>query len=218
MLSRTANIADEHAAVEIRAALQGKRCWYAYLGVGCTFAMDVGRKLPRDRAYVAAMERVRAKMIRRGHRGPTHPQEYLKYQGESHLLVWCWWRIDAAEGPLASSDNEPDLCESAVRRLIGKTVQRVDIGAGWEMRLAFNAHVILNVFPNFVGPNADFDGNWELWRPDQAYLIGTDLRCEVIDRQNRPMQPRSRQGRWAVAEKAAPETAVRKKAAAKVRS
>jgi hypothetical protein len=217
MLSRTANIADELAAVEIRAALQGKRCWYVYRGVDCTFGMDLGRKVPRDKQEVMAMERARDRVAKRGQLSSWHPDEYVKYKGESHLLVWCSWRIDAAEGPLASSDNEPDLCESVLRRLIGKTVQRVDIGAGWEMRLAFSSDMTLNVFPNFVGPKADFDGNWELWKPDQAYLIGTDLTCEVIDRENRPMQPRPGQGRWAVVEKAAPQKVLATKALARVR-
>ena len=198
-LIKTANIADELAAAEIRSALQGKRCWYAYTSVGCTFAMDLGRKIPRDDDEIAAMDRLRKRMVRQHPRGvgPLE-REHLRFKGESHLLVWCSWRIEDAKGPLASSDSDAELCEKVVRRLIGKTVQVVEIRPGWDLRLDLSSGLTVAVFPDHVGPEANFDGNWELWRPDQAYLIGTDLACDVMDRENRRLRPQPQKGRWQV--------------------
>jgi hypothetical protein len=148
---------------------------------------------------VARLERAQARLLKgRRSKGSRHPDEYTRYTGESHLLVWCSWRIDDAKGPLASSDSEFELCESAVERLIGKTVRNVRIGHGWDLRLDLSSGWVVSVFPDHVGPESSFDGNWELWRPEQAYLVGTDLACEVIDRENRPLRPLPRAGRWQV--------------------
>ena len=207
MICRPSNIADEIAAVEIRAAMRGKRCWYAFLGIGCTFAMELGRKVPRDAKDIAHLERVKQRYAKKGILDSWHPDEYLKYQGEGHLLVWCSWRIDSEEGPLASSDNEHDQCESAVKRLIGKTVQEVRIGERWDMRLVLSSGLTVTVFPNYVGPNADFDGNWELWGLEKSYLIGTDFTCEVVGRESSSVSA-PRQGRkWATREKPSPRKA-----------
>ena len=195
---RAANIVEELAAAEIRSALRGKRCWHAYVGVGCTFAMDLGRKMPRDPEEIAVLERVAARA--RG-KGPVHEARDLRYVGESHLLAWCSWRIEQAGRPLASADSSREECEAAVRQLIGKAIRQVDILPGWDLRLALSSDLTVNVFPDHVGPEANFDGNWELWRPEQAYLIGTDLTCQVIDRQNRPLQLQPQAGRWRLAAK-----------------
>lgn len=184
---------DELAAAEVRAALMGKRCWYAFISFGCTFAVDLGRKVSRSPEEVAALDRLHAK------RPSGHPVEYRRFQGESHLVVWCSWRIEQAGRPLASSDSEPEESKAAVRRLVGKTVRQVDILSGWDLRLTLTSDLTVKVFPDHVGPAANFDGNWELWRPEQAYLIGTDLTCQVIDRQNRRLGPESGYGRWKVA-------------------
>jgi hypothetical protein len=82
----------------------------------------------------------------------------------------------------------------------------VEIGAGWNLRLDFASGLVLSVLPDHVGPSASFDGNWELWKPAQAYLIGIDLRCEVIDRENRVLTPSGRQDRWVVRRPRAEET------------
>lgn len=189
---------DILAAAEIRTALEGKRCWYAFVGFGCTFAMDLGRKVRRDEQEIAALDRSRARLAKRG-KAPNHPAGYRTHKGESHLLVWCSWRLADAAGPLASSDSDRETCEAAAARLIGKTVRHAEIGDGWDLRLQLTSGLRVSVFPDHVGPEANFDGNWELWRPDQAYLIGTDLACEVIDQKNRPLRPQPRAGRWQVA-------------------
>lgn len=190
----TANITDELAAAEIRMALQGKRCWYGYVGIGCTFAIDLGRKVARDPAVVALHKR----LLKKFPKMTAHPEEHLRYEGESHLLVWCSWRMDDDRGPVASSDNESPRCEAAIERLIGKTVRRVDIGSAWDLRMEFSSGLVVSIFPDHVGPDASIDTNWELWRPEQAYFIGDDLACRVQDRENRPMLPGTRSGRWRV--------------------
>lgn len=180
---RATNIAAEFAATEIKAALIGRRCWYVYgQSVGTTFQMALGRKVRREREL----------------RNKHHPLEYRRFKGESNLLVWCSWRLEESTGPLASSDNDPLFCERALRRLIGKPVQSVEISPSWNLQLSFTGGFMLSVFPDHVGPEAIFDGNWELWRPDQAYLIGTGLTCEVIDRENRPLRLQTGR-RWVAA-------------------
>lgn len=190
---KTANIGDELAAAEIRTALQGKRCWYAYAGFGCTVAVDLGRRIPRDKRLVALHRRL---VREHPDAAADHPEEHLRHMGESHLLIWCSWRLDDAKSPLASSDGEPDQCEQAIQRMIGKTVRQVEIGGAWDLRLELSSGLVLSVFPDHVGDDASFDGNWELWRPEQVYAIETDLTCNVLDHENRPLKPGSRTGRW----------------------
>jgi hypothetical protein len=198
-LIRETNIVDELAAAEMRSFLQGKRCWDAYASFACTFAMDIGRKIPCDAQELALRKRLAAL---RAKKSGIWRQGYRKFNSESHLLLWCSWRIDDAKGPLASSDSDFAECKQAVERLIGKVVQHVEIQSSWDLRLSMSSGLMVSVFPDHVGPEANFDGNWELWRPDRAYLVGTDLACEVIDRQNRPLELRPDGGRWQVATRA----------------
>jgi hypothetical protein len=187
---KTTNINDELAAADIRAALLNKRCWYGYAGIGSTFAIDLGRKIQRDPKEAAFLSRRSAK---------GRSEESVRHVGESHLLVWCSWRIDDEKGPVASSDNEIAVCDEAIKRLVGKTVRRVEIGRGWDVRMEFSGGLAVSLFPDHVGPEASIDTNWELWRPERAYFIGDDLNCEVTDRQNRPLRPA---GRWQVRDEA----------------
>jgi hypothetical protein len=192
---RPVNIVDELAAAEIRAALQGKRCWYAYSVAG-TFAADFGRKVPRPAEDVELNRRLRKRRPAASCGG--HPAEYDKFVGESHLLVWCTWRIDSASGPVASSDSDYGVCDQAVEMLIGKTAQRVEISDDWRVRVEISSGLVVNIFPDHIGPDASFDGNWELWRPDRVYSIETDLACQVQDRDNRPLRPQPSADRWQV--------------------
>lgn len=201
-MTRTANIqAEQFSEAEIKSSLLGRKCWYAYCSVGNTFKVVMGRKIPRDAQDLARREKLARRPGARDQatagRDPLASQ-WARFRGESELLVWCSWRLDDARGPLTSWDDQPERCEAGIRRLIGHAVRAVEIGAGWNLRLDFAGGLVLSVMPDHVGPSARFDGNWELWRPDQAYLIGTDLGCRVIDRENRPMELRPRAGRWQV--------------------
>lgn len=197
MTTTTDILAQEIAGAEIRAALLGKKCWHGYVSAGNTFQIALGRKVARSREETEARLRVRARRAAHDVRGSKRENEFTRFAGESNLLVWCSWRLDRRNGPLTSWDGEAEQCEAGICRLVGRTVKSVDIGAGWDLRLAFSGELLLTVFPDHVGEAASFDGNWEVWRKDQAYLIGTDLACEVIDRENRPLRLRDRQGRWA---------------------
>jgi hypothetical protein len=189
--------AEQLAEAEIKSSLLGRKCWYAYTSVGNTPKLVLGRKVPRDAEDLAA----RAKLAgRRASRGVArhHPDVWERCQGESELLVWCSWRLDDAKGPVTSWDDESQRCEDGICGLIGHSVRNVEIGAGWNLRLDFASGLVLSVLPDHVGPSPSFDGNWELWKPDQAYLIGTDLTCEVIDCENRRLRPQPQKGRWQV--------------------
>ncbi len=194
------NTADILAAAEIRASLEAKRCWYAYVSVGCTFAMDLGRKVRRDPEEVAALAELRKRRKIKGASASPHPREYDTHKGESHLLVWCAWRLADSAGPVASSDNDRETCEQAVAQLVGKTVRHVEITDGWDVRLEFSKSLVLTLFPDHVGPEASMDTNWELWRPDRAYFVEADLTCRVTDPQERALRPQPGTQRWQLAE------------------
>jgi len=214
-----ANIADQFAAAEIRAALCGRKCWYAYTSVGNTPRLVLGRKVARSAEDMAARAQLRQRRAARGVKAaPPECPEWERSQGESELLVWCSWRLDEQAGPVTSWDDDAKRAEAGICRLIGHRVRDVAIGSGWNLRLEFTGAMVLSVLPDHVGPNASFDGNWELWRPEQAYLIGTDLTCEVIDRENRPLRLQSRRERWVVAGEAKPGKVKGKTGRASVRT
>ena len=185
-MTRAANIVDEIAAAEIKTALAGKKCWYAYSTCVSTVGLALGRRVPRVKPL----------------RSKSHTEEYRRFEGELHLIIWCSWRLDKGNAPLISSDGDEQLCHDRLGVLIGRTAQAVQVSPSWNLQIGFSGGFVLIAFPDHVGESANFDGNWELWRQDQAYLVGTDLTCEVIDRENRPLRLRSRRGRWTVAGKA----------------
>ena len=176
------DIQSELASAEIRAALSGKKCWYAFSSFGSTVGLDLGRKVLRPRPL----------------RNRAHKPEYRKYEGERHLILWCSWRLERSGLPIISSDGTEPQCQEHLQVLVGRMVRQVEISPSWDLRLVFSGDVALIAFPDHVGQAAGFDGNWELWTPEQAYLVGTDLECKVIDRQNRVLAPIARQDRWVV--------------------
>jgi len=200
-MTRLADIqAQQFAEAEIKSSLVGRKCWYAYCSFGNTFKIVLGRKVPRDSEDLAVRGRLAARRKARGLavRKDAQARVWDRFRGESELLVWCSWRLDGAKGPLTSWDDQAESCEAGIRELIGHTVQGVEISSGWNARVVFSGGLVLSVLPDHVGARASFDGNWELWRPDQAYIIGTGLQCEVIDRENRVLEPRPRRSRWVV--------------------
>jgi hypothetical protein len=191
------NVEAEFAATEIRTSLIGRKCWYGYISFGNTFQIALGKRIARDSAEVAATERLQKIKIAKG-RKPRTLDEFDRFMGESNLLVWCSWRLDGEKGPMTSWDDETGRCVTGIRSLIGRTVRDAVISDRWNLQLAFTGGWTLNVFPDHVGKKASFDGNWEIWQPRQAYFIGTDLMCEVMDRQERHLRLQPQQGRWRV--------------------
>jgi hypothetical protein len=198
-------LAQEIAGAEIKSALLGKKCWHGYVSAGNTFQIALGRKVPLKGDQLAMKEHLAARRAERGIVAPPRMAVLDRFTGESNLLVWCSWRLDRRNRPLTSWDDAAGCCEAGMDRLVGRTIKAVEIAPGWDLRVQFSGELLLAVFADHVGASASFDGNWELWRPDQAYLIGTDLTCEVIDRQNHPLEPASRGGRWRVAEQRTPK-------------
>ncbi len=179
--------------------MEAKRCWYAYVSVGCTFAMDLGRKIRRDAEEVAAIADLRRRREAKGIPVTPHPAEYDTLKGENQLVVWCSWRMADSNGPMASSDSDRDTCEAAIGQVIGKTVRHVEITEGWDFRLEFTTGLVLSMFPDHVGSDASMDTNWELWRPDRAYFVETNLTCRVTDTQDRTLCPQPGTRRWQLA-------------------
>jgi hypothetical protein len=166
---------EKRTARDVVAALHGKKCWNVACGgsVGSTFQLALGGKVPRERPL----------------KNPTVSSEYRQYEGQVGLMVWCSWRLEMPSGPLTSSDDESPRMESGLRRLAGKTVRRVSISDGWFLRIEFSMGLILSVFPDHVGANASFDGNWEVWAPGRLYAVGTDVTCEIEARKPLVVQP-----------------------------
>ena len=167
--------------MEIKTSLLGKKCWYVSCGgsAGYSFELSLGRKFPRPRPL----------------KNPSCPEEFRQYEPEIGLLVWCSWTLRDARGHLTGSDDETDGLEKGLRRLVHRLVRSVEIGTtNWYLRLGFSGGLDLYVFPDHVGPAASFDGNWEVWRPTDAYLIGTDLSCEVIERDYPLVEPGEQAG------------------------
>lgn len=178
-MTRVADIQDGVQAAEIKLGLLGKKCWQVGCGgaAGYSFTLDLGEKLVRP--------------------APARKSSQTKTQfvGESHLLVWCSWVLYGPRGPITSSNDETEGLEKGLARLVGQTVQAVDIEPQWCLSVSFSHGLLLKVFPDHVGPMAIFDGNWELWRPLDAYLIGTNLKCKVVQREYPPL-PLNQKPAW----------------------
>lgn len=192
-VTKAANILSDFAAAEIKTMLVGKKCWHAGSTFASTVGLGLGRKILREKPL-------------RNKRDP----DLMRYDPEVYVIFWCSWRLENGAGPLVSCDASMKVCEEKLDGLVGRTIQTVAISPTWDLRIGFSGGLALTAFPDHVGASPAFDGNWEVWGQDQAYLIGTDLACKVMDRHDRPMQLRPRQGRWSVAEKATPRKAAGK--------
>jgi hypothetical protein len=177
-MTKVADIRVESQAMAIKATLLGKKCWYVGCGgsVGYSFSLSFGKKLLRCPPPA----------------NPSAADKYGRIEPEVSLLVWCSWMLEGPHGPITSSDDETSGLESGLRRLSGRTIQAADIAPNWCFRLEFSGGLVLTIFPDHVGPSASFDGNWELWKQYDAYLVGTDLRCKVIKRDYPPSEASTR--------------------------
>ncbi|MCI0642471.1 MAG: hypothetical protein L0Y72_02350 [Gemmataceae bacterium] len=150
-------------------ALQGKNCWYVSCGgsAGTSFELALGAKLPRRHVF----------------KNRENPTEFDKYEGESNLLVWCTWRLDGPNGPVASSDNLSNKMLKVLRSLAGARVKNVNIEKpGWDIRLEFSNRLTLRVFCDHLPGDPTFDGNWDLFTQDRVISIGVGSKCEVESR------------------------------------
>jgi hypothetical protein len=144
-------------------SIEGLRCWYVSCG-GCTlptFKLALGAKVPRQRPL----------------KNPAQSEEFRQFEGEASLLVWCSWRLDSADAPLTSSDDEPAGIETHLQRLVGICVESVRLAApAWDLTVSFANGLVLHVFCDHVPGAPSFDGNWELWRKEVALIVGPGVR------------------------------------------
>jgi hypothetical protein len=150
-------------------SIQGLPCWYVSTGgaAGSTFQLALGAKVPRSQAL----------------RNNAHSEEYRSFEGEANLLVWCAWRLDGPDGPVASWDNGAEYSTAALERLVGATVVSVTGQApAWDLDVRFSNRLLLRVFCGHVPPDPSFDGNWDLWLREQAVFIGPGTRCVIESR------------------------------------
>jgi hypothetical protein len=144
-------------------SIRGLRCWYVSCGgaVGPTFQLALGDKVPRSRPL----------------KNPAQSEEYRQFEGEANLLVWCSWRLDANEGPLTSSDDDDAGISTHLQRLAGATVQSVSLtSSALDLTVSFSGDLTLRIFCDHVPNSPSYDGNWELWRKEEALFIGPGAR------------------------------------------
>jgi hypothetical protein len=153
---------------EVVNALVGKRCWYVSAGgAGPSFGLAFGKKLMRQQPLT----------------NKAHSPEYRKFEGESNLLVWCSWRLDAASRPLVSSDDKTAVIREGVGRLAGARVEQVRLEKpAWDLALRFSNDLRLKLFCDHVSEAASFDGNWELWLKDRVIVVGLGSTCTTEER------------------------------------
>src|SRR5262249_9046674 len=116
-----------------------------------------------------------------------------RYEGEVNLLVWCAWRLDSSDGPLTSWDDAPDRIRAQLARLQGIRVRAASaVAPTWDLSVSFWNGLKLRVFCDHVPDDPSFDGNWELWRTQDALVVGPGARVEIVPRStNSPSELRS---------------------------
>jgi hypothetical protein len=106
--------------------------------------------------------------------------EFGKFRGEASLLVWCTWRLDGKNGPLASSDEEPPVGAKKLRILKGKILRGVELFfPGWDLSVDFSQGLVLRVFCDHVPGNPSYHLNWQLRIRDQRVFAGPGKRIVI---------------------------------------
>ena len=188
-MTTAGQVVAESSAEAIIGALLGRKCWHVACGgcVGATFQLALGGKVRRERPL----------------RNPKLPESIRRSEGEFGLMIWCSWQLRDHKGPVTSSADESAGLETGLDRLRGKTICKVSVDDGWYLRVDFSGGLRLSVLPDHVGPEASFDGNWEVWTPTRMYSIETDLTCLVEEREAARQAPRQpRPDRWRAHRKA----------------
>jgi hypothetical protein len=150
-------------------SIRGLPCWSVSCG-GCTlptFQLALGDKVRRPGPL----------------KNPAQSEEYRQFEGEANLLVWCTWRLDAAEGPLTSSDDDEAGITTHLGRLSGATVEAVAVTSpALDLTISFSGSLTLRVFCDHVPGAPSFDGNWDLWLKGVGVFVGPGARSETKPR------------------------------------
>ena len=141
-------------------------CWYvsAGRGVGSSFDLALGGKVPRAVPL----------------RNPTAPDEFRENEPEASLLVWCTWRLDGRDSPIASSDLSSDAVRDALQVLIGQKVVSVEATPpAWDLSVTFDSGATLRIFCDHIPPDPTIDSNWELRVRGGELAVGSGYKFEL---------------------------------------
>jgi len=130
----------------VKETLLNHTCWHVNYGrVGAVFELAFEPKVRRKIPLTPS----------------DYSDEFRHFEGEANLMVWCSWRLDSKEGPLASSDDESG--SELLVRLIGLKVTALWINIStWDLILRFGDEFLVNVFCDHLPGNPSYDGNWYL--------------------------------------------------------
>ena len=97
-------------------------------------------------------------------------------------MVWCTWRLDGPDAPIASSDQEPEqIATSLSDALIGERVVSCEAKPpAWDLSVAFSNALVLQVFCDHIPPAPSFNGNWELVIHDTCLAIGPGYSAKFV--------------------------------------
>jgi len=148
----------------IRQAL-GAACWYVSVGGSSlpSFSLALGKQMPRETPL----------------KNRAHSGEFRRCEGEFTLLVWCAWRLDSDDSPIASSDDNESTITTSLRLLNGESLQDVSVQApAWDCVLAFSSGLTLRIFCDHTEKQPSFDGNWEWTSPGVRISTGPGKKYE----------------------------------------
>jgi hypothetical protein len=140
-------------------AVVGQRCWHVGAGglVGSSFSLALGARVRRERPL----------------RNAAEFEEVKLFKGEFRFVIWCSWRLGGDVSPVSSSDQETDKIARSLEALRNQAlVGAICHAPAWDLCLQFSGGLRLSVFCDHLAGDASIEQNWELWRGDEALLIG----------------------------------------------
>jgi hypothetical protein len=149
-------------------------CWNLNCGrgVGASFSLDLGKRIPRRVPRFSDNRIV----------------EVEEECGEVQILVWCTWRLDAACGPLTSSDDSDHGIQRGLSKLIGSTVETIAvISPAWDLTVRFSNGLTLKVFCDHVPGDPSIHGNWDFFLSGKSLHVGPGSAYKVEQHENGSM-------------------------------
>jgi len=160
------NIKAEDALRSFILLIVGMECWHACAGpnLGSTFSLSLGKR------------------VRRAHplkRAPLN-DEFKFYEGEATLVVWCTWRLDGKDEPVASSDQEGTIVKERLQCLVGTRVEHIETEEpGWDLSVSFSGGQRLKVLCDHIPGDPSFNGNWDLEVRGDGLYTGPGYAWEI---------------------------------------
>jgi hypothetical protein len=138
------------------------KCWYVNCGkgVGSSFSISLGKKIARKRPLTNLKQ----------------SEEYRHYEGEVNLLIWCSWRLDNAEKPITSSDEDVEKIEQGLNILFEKVLLKIEvIPPAWDLVILFSEGYQLRIFCDHLPGGSSYDGNWDLKVGEKILFAGPGI-------------------------------------------